>query len=455
MRLYSKGLLAFALVIFIAVLTVAWLVGQRAAAEFQTYAALHSTRAQNLARLLQGYYAERGHWEGVLAVLTEYESGPGANGQGHGAGNNDGWSFRVADAGRNIVASSEGVATGQLSPAEIARALPLTVQAELVGYLLPYTPAGQSNAWGDSEQQFLTRLQSALVLGGGAAFVAALLLAGILTRSIVAPVRALTDAAATIAQGDLAARAQVHGRDEIAQLASTFNTMAASLQHAEQSRQTQTSDIAHELRNPLAVLQGTLEALADGVYDPTPENIQPALDQVHTLNRLVEDLRTLALADAGQLYLERQPLDVKQLLSRVVEAHRLPFAEKGLTLHPSIAADLPRLAGDYVRLTQVLDNILGNAMRYVPNGGAIHLTATSEAQGVAIRIADNGPGIPAAALPHLFERFWRGDASRSRATGGSGLGLAIARYIVEAHRGRIWAEPSPGGGLTLAFWLPT
>ena len=361
----------------------------------------------------------------------------------------------MADVGRSIIASSEGGVTGQLSPAEVAWALPLTVGEELVGYLLPYTQAGQSSAWGVSEQQFLTRLQSALALGGGAAFVAALLLAGILTRSILAPVRALTDAAETIAQGDLAARAHVYGRDEIAQLASTFNAMAASLQHSEQARQTQTADIAHELRNPLAVLQGTLEALADGIYTPTPENIQPALEQVHTLNRLVEDLRTLALADAGQLYLERQPLDVAQWLVSVSEAHRVLFAEKELTLRMSVPAGLPSLVGDYVRLTQMLNNILGNVMRYVPAGGAVHITATQENDGVAIRIADNGPGVPAEALPHLFERFWRGDASRSRATGGSGLGLAIARYIVEAHQGRIWAEPSPGGGLTLVFWLPT
>jgi len=453
MSLYQKGFLAFAAVILIAVVTVALLVGQRTTAEFRNYTALNSNRAQNLTTFLTGYYAAHESWDGVQVAL-EADGGVGSGGQGRGSGNSA-WSYRVADTNRIVVANSDGDTGERLSQNEIAIGIPLVVQYKTVGYLLPDMQAGVGVALDASEQQFLTRVRSALLLGGGIAFVAALLLAGLLTRGILAPVRGLAGAAENIAHGDLTARAPARGRDEIAQLATTFNAMAGNLQQAEEARQAQTADIAHELRNPLAVLQGTLEALADDVYEPTPENIQPALDQVHTLNRLVDDLRTLALADAGQLHLDRQTLDVGQLVARVVDAHRVPFVERGLALDAQIADGLPHVEGDYARLTQVLNNVLGNALRYVPAGGRVVLAAVPEDGGVMVRVSDNGPGVPADALPHLFDRFWRGDPSRSRDTGGSGLGLAIAQHIIAAHAGRIWAEATPGGGLTIIFWLST
>ena len=297
-------------------------------------------------------------------------------------------------------------------------------------------------------------MRRALWIGAGVAFLAALLLAGVLTRSIVAPVRRLSGAAHAIAQGNLTVRAAVHGRDEVAELADTFNDMAASLERAENARRAQTADIAHELRNPLAVLQGTLEALADGIYAPTPEALQPALDQVRTLNRLVDDLRTLALADAGQLVLELGPVEIEAVVNSVMDAFRDTLRARGVTLAAQVDGPLPAIEGDYERLTQVMNNILSNAARYLPAGCEVRVHVSPDADGVTVRIADNGPGIPDAELPYLFERFWRGEPSRSRKTGGAGLGLAIARRILEAHRGRMWAEKTLGGGLTLGFWLP-
>ncbi|MBN1886834.1 MAG: HAMP domain-containing protein, partial [Thermoflexales bacterium] len=301
MNLYQKGLLAFAVVISIAVLTVAALVGQRTSAEFRSYAALYSNRAQNLALALTGYYAERGSWSGLQEALPNLAAGPGRGG-GYGGGQGGAiWDFRVADARRAVVADSQGQPGGQLSEAEAQRALPLVAGGQVVGYLALDRQAGSNAPLDVPGEEFLGHVQEALVLGGLLAFAAALLAAGLLVRGIVAPVRELKEAAQTIAGGDLAARASVRGRDEIAALAETFNAMAASLQHSQELRRAQTADIAHELRNPLAILQGTLEALADGIYAPGPENIQPALDQVRTLNRLVDDLRILAQADAGEL----------------------------------------------------------------------------------------------------------------------------------------------------------
>jgi len=249
-------------------------------------------------------------------------------------------------------------------------------------------------------------------------------------------------------------RADARGNDEIAQLAHTFNDMAASLERAEDARRSQTADIAHELRNPLAVLQGTLEALADGVYAPTPESLQPALDQVRTLNRLVDDLRTLALADAGRLDLQSAPVDISALVSSSLDAFREALRARSISVTAQIDEPLPPIQGDYVRLTQVMTNVLSNAAQHLPAGCAVVVETVAAADGVRVRVSDNGPGVPDADLPQLFERFWRGDPSRSRRTGGAGLGLAIARRIVEAHRGRINAEKTPGGGLTLTVWLP-
>lgn len=463
MRLYQKGLLAFVLVILIAVGTVALLVGQRTESEFRAYTALYSGRAQNLATSLIAYYAEHGSWEGLQEELTSTASGPGMHGgPGSGGAASGGlgrqggmaWDFRVGDREGQVVAHLEGTPEGTFTRDEIARALPLQGANEIVGYLLPDQQQVGRMELGGAEQTFLLQVRAALGWGALGAFIAALLVGGLLMRGIVKPVQRLTQTAQEIAGGNLQVRAPVSGRDEIAQLSQTFNEMAQSLEDAEAARRAQTADIAHELRNPLSVLQGTLEALTDGVYEPTPENLLPMVDQVRTLNRVVEDLRLLALFDAGELHLDVQPLDPTAFLRRVAEAHRLSLEEKGLTFHITMPEILPAVSADPDRLAQVIGNILSNAARYVPAGGTVRLTAGAQEGGVVVRVADDGPGVPAEALPHLFERFWRGDPSRSRATGGSGLGLAIARRIVEAHEGRIRAELTPGGGLTFVFWLP-
>ena len=288
-----------------------------------------------------------------------------------------------------------------------------------------------------------------------AALMVALLIGGLLFRSIIAPLRGLTTASQAIADGDLSVRAPVRGRDEVAQLAVSFNRMAESLDRAEEARRNQTADIAHELRTPLTVLQGTLEAMLDGVYPTDRENIWASLAQVQMLNRMVEDLRLLALADAGQLQLQASTLDLERFLRETVEGYQAQARERGVALALETSPTLSPVLADRERLAQVVGNLLSNGLRYVPRGGHIAVRATGGRGEVAVSVADDGPGVPEEDLPHLFERFWRGDPARRRASGGSGLGLAIVRRIVEAHGGRTWAEPTPGGGLTITFTLPT
>jgi len=459
MNLLQKLLIAFVAVIAVAVITVALVAGYRAESEFRRYAVLYSGPAEMVAENLLAYYDEHGDWSGLdeaLPELTVMGRGHGRQGGGRaGFGAPGDMAYWVADARGIVVASMDGMPVGsQLGRAERSAARALERDGELIGYLGVSMAGGAAAALDAPAAGYITRLRTALVLGGLLAFLVALVVAVLLTRSIVSPLRTLMMTTQDIAQGQFEARVPVRGRDEIARLAEAFNQMAASLEQAEAARRAQTADIAHELRNPLAVLQSSLEALADGVYEPTTENLTPALDQVRTLNRIVEDLRTLALAEAGRLSLDLQPVDLGVLVSRIAESYQGAFREKHLLLQVTVSSSLPHVLADYARLTQVINNILLNALRYVPSGGHVHLVVEPEGEGIRTCVIDDGPGVPADQLPRLFDRFWRGEPSRSRATGGSGLGLTIARQIIEVHGGRIWAEETPGGGLTLCFWLP-
>jgi len=450
--IFWKGMLAFVVVILVAVGTVALLAGRVAETEFRRYAMTHGGMWSRQIAELEAYYAEHGSWQGVQDELDRL---PGI-GMGHrrGRGGEPSFEVRVADARGRIVADTAGSPTGSVSPGELEQGIPIEVDDRIAGYLLPSTEALRDLPLEPSQVQFLERIRTALLVGGLAAMGVALLVGGLLFRSIVHPLRRLTAASQTIARGDLSVRAPVRGGDEVARLARSFNDMADSLARAEAARRNQTADIAHELRTPLTVLRGTLEAMVDGVYPANDENLSAALAQVGTLSRLVDDLRLLALADAGRLTLHRGALNPRRILREMVEAHQPQAQERGISLLLDAPRALPMVLGDRDRLAQVMGNLLGNSLRHVPQGGHIVVQAEARGREVVIRVIDDGPGVGQEDISRLFERFWRGDPARQRATGGSGLGLAIARYIVEAHGGRIWAEATPGGGLTVAFTLP-
>lgn len=456
MNLLQKWLLAFGAVILIAVSAVALIAGYSSEVALRRYATLYSGRTSAIAQALIAYYEEHGSWAGLQQVLPELTIPMRGRGRGGmGSPMEQAQSYHVADTERTVIARTSGQPSGRLSRAQTAAAMPLTLNDRTIGYLVLDEHPDRMATLDEPAVASLTRLRWALVLGGGAAAIAAFVIAGLLTRSIVSPVRSLTRTAEVIAQGKFNTRVDVRGHDEIARLAASFNQMASSLEQAETARRAQTADIAHELRNPLAVLQSSLEALADQVYDPTPENIAPALEQVHTLNHLVEDLRTLALADAGQLSLDRQPLDLRAAVVRTIDAHREALHAKRIAIHgPGAGPVLPQVSADAVRLTQVLNNLLGNAVQHLPDDSSVRVEISAQEGGVMVCFADDGPGLPEEDLARLFDRFWRRDLSRSRHSGGSGLGLTIAQQIIQAHGGRIWAATTPGGGLTLCFWLP-
>jgi signal transduction histidine kinase len=323
------------------------------------------------------------------------------------------------------------------------------------------TAAPPTLASGSAEAGFLDRVSRALLLSALGAAALALLLSLLLTRYLARPLRELATAARRVATGDLAQRVPIRSRDEVGALAAAFNEMAASLERGEAARRNLVADVAHELKTPLTVVEGTVEAMLDGVYPADRERLESIREEVTLLTKLVADLRELSLADAGGLRLEREPLDPGALVRRAVAAASARAEARGLTLAAELPDDLPLVAGDGGRLAQVLANLLDNALRYTPAGGRVTVSAVAApaepgdgTSGVRLAVTDTGPGIPAADLPHVFDRFYRADPSRARRSGGSGLGLAIARGYVEAHGGRIWAESASGRGTTVAFWLP-
>jgi two-component system OmpR family sensor kinase/two-component system sensor histidine kinase BaeS len=272
-------------------------------------------------------------------------------------------------------------------------------------------------------------------------------------RRLGSPLADLMAAADAVAAGDLSARVPERGRGEMARLAARFNRMTAELERAEAARRNLTADVAHELRTPLHILQGNLEGVLDGVYQPTDDHIAAMLDETRLLSRLVEELQTLSLAEAGQLPLHRRTLPAADLLADVAARFAPAAADAGIALDVTPGLDALAVNVDPDRLDQALLNLVSNALRHTPVGGRVTLAAQKAPDGVELLVADSGAGIDPADLPFVFDRFWRGDRARARG-GSAGLGLPIARRLVEAHGGRIEVSSRPGVGTTFTVWLP-
>ena len=273
-------------------------------------------------------------------------------------------------------------------------------------------------------------------------------------RRTLAPVQRLGATARRLGEGDLSQRAEVTGPTEIRHLARSFNYMAAELEEAEGRRRSLTADIAHELRTPTSNIQGYMEAIKDGVFQPTPETVDTIHEQSLLLSRLVDDLRLLAQVDVGELQLQRTQTRVEELVQSCVDALRPRAEAKGVTLDVDAAETLPELELDPTRIAQAVGNLLDNAVTHTPEGGVVMVSAHGSADAVEVQVADTGQGIAPEDLPRVFDRFYRTDPSRSRSTGGTGLGLTIARRLVEAHGGSIEAESVVGQGSRFTIRMP-
>jgi signal transduction histidine kinase len=319
---------------------------------------------------------------------------------------------------------------------------------------------------GESQRQqlyadFQAGVSDAMLWAGAAAFVSASIISLLVSRQVVSPVQQMMVASRRIADGHYGERVEVSDGvasasvDELGQLALSFNRMADKLASTEAMRRELIGDVAHELRTPLATVKGYMEGLIDGALPPAPETYQRVYAEADRLQRLVQSLQELSRIEAGAFDLRPEPLSVGDAVEESLAHLARQYEEKGVSMTSRTAADLPKALADRDRVQQVLLNLLGNALQYTPEGGSVTVSIRRQGEEVAIAVTDSGIGLAPESLPHVFDRFYRVDRSRARASGGSGIGLTVAKHLVESQGGHMWAESSGlGRGSTFTFTLP-
>jgi len=315
--------------------------------------------------------------------------------------------------------------------------------------------AGTPFYMGGAEQAFLSGVRNSLWLAAVVAILTGVALGYFFSRLISGPMRQLTLAARKVATGDFSQRVSTKTDDEIGEVSVAFNTMAEQLEAKEKSRRQLLADIAHELRNPLSIIQGNLEAWLDGVIAPAPDQVASVYDETVLLSRLITDLRDLSLAEAGQLKLYQNATELGEFIFAEIAGVQNRCHEKQISISAELPTRLPLVFIDKDRIRQVLHNLVDNALRYTPAGGTIKIGADYVKPGwVTVSVSDTGAGIPSKDLPHVFDHFYKADRSRQRGHGGAGIGLAMVKRVVELHGGTVWVKSRKGKGTTFYFTLP-
>ena len=402
------------------------------------------------------YHLKNGSWDGVerIFLLSKDPQPPGF------ADIQPFQPFTLADENGNVIISNERYKVGDRVPAsDLTLGVPILEGKKVIGILLPMRVPFEGKP---REVEFIESTNRTLLDGALMAAVIALLLGIFLSRTLTRPIRELTQATHALSAGSLSQQVPVRSNDELGELAKAFNKMSTELSRSVNARKQMTADIAHELRTPLSLILGHAEAVHDGVLPPTLENFEIIREEAARLEHLVDDLRTLSLADAGELTINLQTIGPQRLLQEVASLYQYQTQKKNVSLELDIASPLSNIEVDPGRMTQVLTNILDNALRHTPEGGRIVLSAKQVQDQIELTVQDSGPGLKAEDIERIFERFYRTDSSRQREDGGSGLGLAIARSIVQAHGGQLSAETSTrlspgseaGQGLKIIITLP-
>ncbi|HED03269.1 MAG TPA: HAMP domain-containing protein [Candidatus Fraserbacteria bacterium] len=433
----------FAAIIVVGVAVVYLLAGAAIVRNFSDFtvetAQMH---AQGMVPYFAYYYEQNGSWQGLGKLFDQLVRAHGALGDRF---------LLVDESGRVRFASDQRLVGQRLSAERLQAGAPIRVSGRRVGTFFAGSMVGNPSLAAD---RFVLSVSRSVLIAALAAALVALIFGSIFLRTLTNPLKQLARASQQIASGDLSQRVVIGTQDELGQLGESFNRMTERLDRSERLRRQMIADIAHELRNPLTIIQGDLQGMREGVLPTTPELIASIHEESRLLSRLVNDLRELSLVEAGELQLERRPTDLRELLGQIASEFESQLRAKGVELVLELADDLPLVEIDPDRIGQVFFNLLHNAERYTPQGGRITLTAKRTDDHVQLGVSDTGSGLRPNELPKIFERFYRGDRSRSRASGGSGLGLAIARGLVEAHGGQIWAESPPGQGATFTLSLP-
>lgn len=458
-----KLFLAFLLVILITLGSVVFYVRDNTAEEIRNFMFRGGVYdLEGLVKDLENCYQESSSWDSCQSLLTQHQSSafpPGEPRRGNQTENTSRGPGRIRglqliDPDGRVISDTESSTAGtQVSEDYLDKSIPLRVDGQTIGYLasenaLIFTSAQETKLVSQLNRAALT----AAVIGGAVAVI----LAFYLSYQLIVPIKNLTRAADNLRKGDLSTRVSTTGNNELAALGEVFNQMAASLQEEEERRKTLTADIAHELRTPLSVQRAHLEALQDQVYELTLENLQPIQDQNQNLIRLVEDLRTLTLAEARELALERTSTDLIPLIDKTISLFQPEAERKGLNTSQTTLEkqNETSLFVDPRRIEQIINNLLSNAIRYSPPGSTIHIQTHYFPDRVAVTVRDEGEGLTKQELAYLFQRFYKGDQSREKLDSGSGLGLAISKKLAQAHQGDLSASNHPQGGAVFTLSLP-
>jgi signal transduction histidine kinase len=437
MKLTYKLTLAFLLVSLIAIGLAAVFVWMTTSSGFTKY--LEDQRQAEFVAVVTDYYQSHGSWmevdtvlrsQGLLPPLAQPGSLPP-----------DPQPFALVDQNRVVIIPGGEYQPGQkIQKGVLAKGIGIEINGQVVGTVLT---TGQTPVRSPIEEKYLASVNRSLLVAalGGAAI--ALLLGLFLARTLTRPLRDLTSATHALAHGKLDQPVPIRSTDELGELAQAFNQMSADLERSNQSRRQMTADIAHDLRNPLTVIGGYLESLRDGKLKPTLERFETMQAEVQHLQHLVDDLRTLSLADAGELTIHREPIIPGKLLARVAAAYQHQADLQTIRLSMEAEPPFREIQLDQERMEQALGNLVSNSLRYTPEGGEIRLEAKLVMEDLILSVQDTGSGISPEILPHIFERSYRGDASRSGNE--SGLGLAIVKSIVELHGGTIQVESGATG----------
>lgn len=446
----TKLILAFLTIGIISVATIFITARWNTRVEFINF--LSDQNQTDLITQLTDYHLSNGSWDEIesFALVQDHHQpdmmGPGPDQMMRQP-------FTLTDKNGIVIFSNERYHVGDtVSDIDLRSGTSITENGNVIAILLQTHMPFQGRP---RELEFIERTSLTLIYGALIGSVIALLLGIFLSSTLTRPIRELTRATHAVSEGDLSQQVTVRSNDELGELAKAFNKMSTELSRSVNTRKQMTADIAHELRTPLSLILGHAEAVHDGVLPPTPENFEIIREEATRLEHLVNDLRTLSLADAGELSITPQIIEPERLIQEVAALYQFETQKKNISLDLDIAPRLPTIEVDPGRMTQVLTNILDNAMRHTPAGGRITLSAKQAGDQVELAIQDSGPGLKADDLERIFERFYRADASRQRedSGSGSGLGLAIAKSIVQAHNGQLSAESEAGSGLKIIVRL--
>ena len=445
-----KLTLAFLLVGLTGSILVAVITQSRTKAAFNNF--IVDQEQQALVDNLLLYYQTYGTWAGVDNVIFLMQPRMMIQAGGGHATMAGGSPFTLVGPDQVVIYSNQPDQIGKtVSKGVLNNAILLQSNKQDIGWLL-LSPISRNFLGNTPEASFLRNVNSATIVSALIAVVLALTLGGFLAYTMTRSLHELKEATVDIAKGKFGRQVKVRSKDEIGMLAVAFNQMSAALDRATKARRQMTADIAHDLRSPLSVITGYAEALNDKKLPGNQEVYNILLQEARHLDRLVDDLRLLSLADTGELPLVLQPTQPKALLERVVSRHIVASRQRQVELVIRVGEDCPQVNVDVERMSQVLDNLIVNAFRYTPQGGKVTMEAVATHGEVQMRVKDTGSGISPEDLPHIFDRFYRGDKSRPH-NGESGLGLAIAKSIVEAHGGEIHAASKPGEGAEFTITL--